>query len=110
MEVLEGIAIEAGKGIRLASQVLPYITSNDLRFHAWPTAVKRPRNTMISRGPWLSSRGHDGADFASKGCVKGVQAAPRARACTLVDLSTDATLSIAQFERAVGKAARGQFT
>ena len=61
-------------------------------------------------GPWLSSRGHDGADFVSKGCAKGVQAAPRSRACTLVDLSTDATLPTAQFERAVGKAARGQFT
>jgi hypothetical protein len=59
---------------------------------------------------WLLSRGHDGADFVSKGCVKGVQAAPRAHACTLVDLSTDATLPTAQFERAVGKAARGQFT
>jgi hypothetical protein len=59
---------------------------------------------------WISSRDHDGADLVSKGCVKGVHAAPRARACTLVDLSTDATLPTAQFERAVGKAARGQFT
>ena len=32
------------------SHYLPYVTSNDLRFHAWTTATKRPRNTMISCG------------------------------------------------------------
>jgi hypothetical protein len=59
---------------------------------------------------WLLSRGHDGADFVSKGSVKWVQAAPRARACTLADLSTDATFPREQFERTVRKAVRGEFT
>ena len=59
---------------------------------------------------WISSRGHDGADLVSKGCFKGVHAAPRARACRLEVLSTDAASPTEQFERVVGKAVRGQFT
>jgi hypothetical protein len=59
---------------------------------------------------WLLSRGTDGADLVSKGCVKGVHVAPRPRGCTLEVLSTDATSPTEQFERAVSKAARSQFT